>query len=282
MRIEPTRHFRFRRSRLSGRALAGQKTNSNMATLKISSSRPPDRAFVEDLYDHINKTCLVMVDRSMWFAKSYEALADNNFACLVRKHPQLAGKDDSFCVPVVYACSYAQRVFLCSAMELCLMHQHTNSVTLLFQLQPSRTTELCHLLELLKKKHKIKNWEQWTALDWDLRLQQLRELSFSSVGAAAKLFDDIYGTACFDVAWGKEPHQQLAGQYKDYQVLRNGILHRGGEFSSGDNIGATEADIARTFDDGKRFRDAILRLSDWCRRWWIGQLASGSGRSTQH
>jgi hypothetical protein len=58
-------------------------------------------------------------------------------------------------------------------------------VTLLFQLQPSRTTELRHLCELLKKKYQVKSWEQWTRLDWDVRMQQLRELSLSSMGAAA-------------------------------------------------------------------------------------------------
>ncbi|MEK6408929.1 MAG: hypothetical protein AABN34_18555 [Acidobacteriota bacterium] len=247
-----------------------------MSITSFPASRLREAAAISGVYDHINKTCLVIIDRSMWFAKSYEALADNNFQLLVRKHQRLAGQEDNFREPVIFAFNYAQRVFLCSAMELCLMHQHSNSVALLAQLLPERMAQLKHLQALLKrryKKYQIKSWGEWAALDRSVQLEHLRELSFANLEAAATLFGDIYGSACFDLAWGEDEHRQLAEQYGDYQTLRNGILHRGGEFSSGARIEATETDISTTFEDTKRFQDAILRLSDWCRVWWIGQLA---------
>lgn len=236
-------------------------------------------------YDHINHICLIMVERSMWFAKSYEALAENDLECLIRKNQNLADKTVEVRLPLVFAFSYAQRVFLCSAMELCLMHQHSNSVFLLDNLWPSRLTRLEHLLEQMKKmrkEDKIRSWSEWGLLDWDRRKELLRKLSFSSLRSAASLFDDIYGPDCFDLAWGKVGHERLASQYETYQTLRNGILHRGGELSSGTCIEATDADIATTLEDAERFREAIHQLSDWCRAWWIEQLAKSKPEAIQN
>lgn len=246
-------------------------------TIIIPATRLKAVRAISDAYDAFNKTCRVMIDRSDCFAKSYEALADNNFLCLVRKHQELAGQEDKIRVPVIFAFNYAQRVFLSSAMELCLMFQHINSVDFLAQLMPDRMAQLKNLESLLRsknKRHQIKSWDKWTSLDRSVRLEQLRELQgFSSLEKAAPLFDDVYGSGCFNLAWGKDEHGLLAQEYREYQTLRNGILHRGGELSSGTRIEATERDIATTFEDAKRFRKALLRLSDWCRVWWFDQLA---------
>lgn len=74
---------------------------------------------ITDVYDGFNRTCVVMIDRSDWFGNSWEALADSNFQCLLRKHPELAGQEDRFATPFTFAFNYAQRVFLFSAIELC-------------------------------------------------------------------------------------------------------------------------------------------------------------------
>lgn len=222
-------------------------------------------------YDHIDHICLVMIDRSMWFAKSYDALADDNFAPLVQKYPWLPQKQNDFRKPVVFAFSYAQRVFLCSAMELCLLHQYANAVAIIEQEWPSRVHQLKHLLEELKR-YKIKSWAEWDRLQWEAKIEKLRKLSFSNLRAASTLFGDIYGSDCFDLAWGEKEHKRLDEQYSEYQTLRNGIVHRGGELSSGAKIEATEADIAKTFEDAQRFRDAIHQLSRWCRAWWLERV----------
>jgi hypothetical protein len=85
---------------------------------------PSVQTSVKHLFAQMEKTCLVMIDRSMWFAQSYDALAFADFAALVTRHPQLRGREEQFRTPVVCAFSYAQRVFLCSAMEACLLLQH--------------------------------------------------------------------------------------------------------------------------------------------------------------
>lgn len=240
-----------------------------MATSPKSKSQRPVRISLENLYGSMNQTCLVMIDRSMWFAKAFEALGVADFSALVDRHPQLRGSQREFREPVVYAFSYAQRVFLCSAMELCLLHHHLNSVALLIQRAPERIPLLVNLLKILKKKHSIKSLKDWIDLDGEIRFQHLRELSFSNLEAASRLFDDIYGPGCFDNAWGTEMHSQLASKYREYQTLRNGIVHRGDEVNSGIKIEASESEMERTFEDSKAFRDAILSLSNWCCAWWI-------------
>jgi len=228
---------------------------------------------VRDIYAAMDKTCLVMIDRSMWFAKSFEALSDAGFRALVDRHPNLRGSQGDFREPVVCAFSYAQRVFLCSAMEVCLLHHHLNSVALLVQNAPKRIPSLVSLAKILKRKHGIKALKAWIDLDWETRIEHLMQLSFSNLDDASGLFDDIYGDGCFDRAWGTETHRRLASQYRDYQILRNGIVHRGGELSSGTRIDFSERDIQTTFDDAKGFRDAILSLSKWCRAWWLNLRA---------
>lgn len=109
---------------------------------------------------------------------------------------------------MVYAFSYAQRVFLCSAMEMSLLYHHANSVALVIQKSPERIPFLDHLLLILKKnkRYGVKTLDEWIALNWDVRLQHLRELSFSNLQTAARLFDDTYGVGLFDNAWGVETH----------------------------------------------------------------------------
>lgn len=99
-------------------------------------------------------------------------------------------------------------------------------------------------------------------------IYHLRELSFSRLQIASRFFDDIYGGGCFDAVWSAEAHETLSARYSNYQDLRNGILHRGGEISSGVNIPADENDFEATFKDALSFRDAILALSRWCYDWW--------------
>src|SRR5436190_2130265 len=118
---------------------------------------------LKTLYASMDQTCLVMIDRSMWFAKSFEALSVQNFEPLIAKNPNLRGREQEFLEPVTYAFSYAQRVFLCSAMELCLLHHHLNSVALLIQRIPQRTDSLTNLLKFLKPKYKIKTLDEWLA-----------------------------------------------------------------------------------------------------------------------
>ncbi len=88
------------------------------------------------------------------------------------------------------------------------MHQYTNSVAVLLQLDVSKVHELTHLLQWLRKR-KIGGWQEWNDLDWDARFKLLRQMSFSSLKYAAIFFDDIYGKDCFDQAWGDDEHIYL-------------------------------------------------------------------------
>jgi hypothetical protein len=228
------------------------------------------RMSLETAFAAMDQTCLVMIDRSMWFAQTYNALKDDEFEILTQRYPVLRDAEQDFRTPLRYAHSYAQRAFLCSAMEACLVYHHANSATLLIQRRPEQIPRLTNLLELLRKRkwYGVKTLDEWIALDWDTRLTHLRELQFSRLPVTARFFDDIYGTGCFDSVWGTDAHATLSARYSDYQDLRNGILHRGGETSSGEHIHAEESTFESTFNDALSFRDAILGLSRWCYDWW--------------
>jgi len=248
-----------------------------MALIERHAGKPNMSAWINELYDHMNQTCLVLIDRSMWFERLHDAVRADGFASVVRRNRRLAGKQSEFAEPVRFAFSYAQRVFLCSAMEWCLMHQFINSVALLEQLSPSGLRELRALHQTLKKKFKIRSWDEWTKLPRPVRHEQLRQLSFSRLATAEELFADIYGKNCLLSALGRDYRDRLAEQYEQYQTLRNGILHRGGETASGAKIEASEADLRSAFEDARLFRDGILRLSAWCRERWLARVAEGSG-----
>jgi hypothetical protein len=231
---------------------------------------PPTKISLKTAFSEMDNTSIVMIDRSNLFAKSFRALSEGNFRALVDRFPELRGAEAQFRDPVVYAFSYAQRVFLCSAIEMSLVYHHANSVALLIQRTPDRTSSLTNFLKFLRKrkKYKRKTLSDWVALDWDERLANLRELSFSRLETASCFFDDIYGADCFNRVWGADVHTKLAARYSDYQDIRNGILHRGGEISTGLNIPAADTDFESTFSDALAFRDAILALSRWCYDWW--------------
>ncbi len=228
------------------------------------------RMSLETAFAATDQTCLVMIDRSMWFAQTYNAFKDDDFQILTQRYPVLRNAEQDFRTSLRYAHSYAQRAFLCSAMEACLVYQHANSAALLIQRRPEQIPRLTNLLEFLRKRkwYGVKTLDEWIELDWDTRLTHLRELQFSRLPVTARFFDDIYGTGCFDSVWGADAHATLSTRYSDYQVLRNGILHRGGETSSGEHIPAEESSFESTFNDALSFRDAILGLSRWCYDWW--------------
>ncbi len=225
---------------------------------------------VETLFAALDKTCDVLIDRSNLMSKSFAALSDHNFGPLVDRYPDLRGKEQVFREPVVYGFCYAQRVFLCSAIEACLVYCHANSVALFIQRTPDQISRLTNLLQFLKgrKWYGVKTLTEWIALDWDVRFTNVRELSFSNLETASRFFDDIYGAGCFDTVWGVDAHSALSSRYAEYQLLRNGILHRGGETNSGVKITADERDFESTFNDSLAFRDAIQALSRWCYDWW--------------
>jgi hypothetical protein len=230
---------------------------------------PTTKMTLETAFEAMDRTSTVMIDRSNLFSKSFEALSNRNFHPVVDRFPELCGSESEFRTPLIYGFSYAQRVFLCSAIEMSLVYHHANSVGLVISRTPERISSLTNLMKVLHDRKKFKGTlADWVALDDDVRFTQLRELSFSRLGIASRFFDDIYGSGCFDTVWGAERHATLATCYSKYQDLRNGILHRGGEVSSGVNIPADEDDFKATFDDALSFRDAVLTLSRWCYDWW--------------
>src|ERR1700690_3913651 len=78
----------------------------------------------------MKKTFLVMLDRSMWFSPSYESLIADDMKALVLHHPKLQNQQKRIKEPLTFAFSYAQKVFLCTAIEEQLLQHYINSLTL--------------------------------------------------------------------------------------------------------------------------------------------------------
>lgn len=217
----------------------------------------------------MNKTLLVMLDRSMWFSPSYEVLIADDMNALIRQHPNLRNQQTKIIEPLTFAFSYAQKVFLCTAIEEQLLQPYINSLGLFNQFIKDDFSSFSVLKLWVEDRRNLPTWNEWTLSDGNKKLKHLKELSFSSLSTAQKFFREIYGEDCFKSALAEEGYKELLTTYQQYQESRNGILHRGGELKSGERIEASEKEIKETFNNAKKIRDQILIFSKWCLNWWL-------------
>jgi len=231
------------------------------------------RTEVSLLYDHMDKTFLVMLDRSMWFYPSYEALIANNSEALVSHEPKLKGQEKSFLPPLTFAFGYAQTIFLCTAIEICLLHHYTNSVYIYATYAHGNIDGLSKLNNWVANRRDFQGWHSWKKLDADQRLKLMKEMSFSSLSVANDFFADIYGNNPLRQALTEDRYKVFLNKFQNMQERRNGIIHRGGELKDGSNIEVTKSDIKAIFETAKSFRDNMLRFSEWCRYWWINNFS---------
>jgi hypothetical protein len=115
--------------------------------------------------------------------------------------------------------------------------------------------------------------EAWLALGLEERDQRLREMSFSDLPRSQTLFADIYGPECFRAAWTPAGFDELARVLREIQTKRNGIVHRGGELNDGTTIQLHAQSLRHTLEATEHVRLHLTILSEWCRRWWIQDIA---------
>ncbi len=228
---------------------------------------------VSAVYDHMDKTFLVMLDRSMWFHPSYESLIADNMQALTNYEPKLKGQEEAFREPLTFAFGYAQKVFLCTAVEICLLHHYTNSVYFFFNSIRADFDKLPTLRQWVQTRRDSQGWEKWKGLTADQRMKSMKEMSFSSLPVANDFFGDIYGKSPFQRALSENDYKEFLKQFQGIQELRNGIIHRGGELKDGSRIEATRSDIKQTYTTAKTFRNNLLRFSAWCRNHWIENVS---------
>lgn len=221
------------------------------------------------IYDHMDKIFLIMLDRSMCFSPAYEAIISNNMLQLTTQNPSLIGKEKELEQPLTIAFGYAQIIFLCMAIELCLLQHYVNSVGLFLGLKRGTYDALTSLRKWVESRKNVKTWERWLQLNPTQQMKILKEMSFSNLSTSQEFFSDIYGEDCFKCALSTEGYSSLQIAYQELQEKRNGILHRGGEFKDGRCIDVSAPDISLTYDFSKTVRDHVLRLSTWCREWWM-------------
>ncbi|MGB8991272.1 MAG: hypothetical protein WCD80_04380 [Desulfobaccales bacterium] len=219
----------------------------------------------------MNKTLLVMLDRSMWFSPSYEALISDNMKSLVLRHPHLNGQQNKIREPLTFAFSYAQRVFLCTAIEQQLLQHYINSLALYNQFVNDNMRSFLVLKQWIEERRNLPSWDEWIQFTADKKLKSLKELSFSSLSKAQDFFREIYSEDCFKSALTDRGYKAFLSAYQNFQEVRNGILHRGGEYKNGKRIEATEVEIRETFNTAKKVRDQILSFSEWCLAWWLNK-----------
>jgi hypothetical protein len=228
---------------------------------------------VSTVYDHMDKTFLVMLDRSMWFHPSYESLIANKMSALITYEPKLKGQEESFREPLTFAFGYAQKVFLCTAIEICLLHHYTNSAYFYFNYSKGDFDSLPTLKRWVESRRDSQGWDKWKELNAEQRLKMMKEMSFSSLSIANDFFGDIYGKSPFQQALTDNGYKVFLKHFQNIQEQRNGIVHRGGEFKDGSRIEVTKSDIKETYETAKSFRNHLLRFSAWCRDWWIGNIS---------
>jgi len=227
------------------------------------------KIYISKVYEHMNKTLQVMLDRSMWFSPSFEALIADDMKALVLHHPNLKNQQNKIKEPLTFAFSYAQKVFLCTAIEEQLLQHYINSLALFNQFIKNDLARFSVLKQWIAERRSLPSWNDWNQLNREKKLKFLKELSFSNLSKAQEFFREIYEEDCFQSALTEKGYKDFLSSYQQYQEARNGILHRGGELKNGARIEATEVEIKETFNTAKKVRDQVLVFSKWCLNWWL-------------
>lgn len=216
-------------------------------------------------YQHMRDVTLVMLDRAIWFAKVFEALASDDPEVIRTHFPDLNGPPASANESLSYALAYAQKVFLCTAVEESLLQHYINAMAVAMNLGRVRPQDLTVLQRWIDARRGGPKWDGWREMPADQRLQTLKQMSFANLDRASRFFNEIYGDQCLQMALGGDRHNQFAEEYDALQLQRNGIVHRGGEFIDGTKIAATPETITSDLAMGFRFRDSLLAFQDWGR-----------------
>jgi len=226
------------------------------------------------VYNHMDKVFLVMLDRSMWFSPAFEAITADDMKALLARNPRLRDTQASAKDSLTFTFSYAQKVFLCTAIEEQLLQHYINSLGLLAQLSGNDLSSFRTLQQWIGERKGPPSWEEWLLLDRDKKLKMLKGLSLSNLATAQQFFREIYSEDCFVSALTEEGYKTLLGTYQNLQEERNGILHRGGELRDGRRIEASESEIRETFGLATRVRNQLLVFSKWCHGWWINKVTT--------
>ncbi|MFI5251042.1 MAG: hypothetical protein ACHQQQ_01310 [Bacteroidota bacterium] len=221
------------------------------------------------VYDHMDRTFLVMLDRSMFFQPSFEALKANKMSALTTQEPKLKGQEESLLEPLTFAFGYAQKVFLCTAVEVCLLHHYTNSAYFFVSYFKGDFDRLPTLKHWVQSRRDSRDWDNWKNFNSDKQLKTMKEISFSNLSVANEFFGDIYGKLPFQQALSDNDYKTFFKIFQSLQEQRNGIIHRGGELKDGLCIEVSSTDMSETYETAKYFRNHLLGFSAWCRDWWL-------------
>jgi len=236
-------------------ALDGQKSNE-MTTDELRV-----------MFAHMQKVSAVMFDRSMWHAPIYKALSADGFKGLSLTEPELARCRSELEEPVRYALGYAQIALVGTAIELTLLHLYVNSFVIFTENGDIST--LRELKSRIDSSSRSPNFDQFCALDPEAQMKHLKKLSFTNISEVEKLFSDIYGANCLEIAWTPSVYREIRDQASNLYTRRNGILHRGGETADGVMISITKDDLSSGFADIWRMATRFKALSQYFLVHWI-------------
>jgi hypothetical protein len=205
----------------------------------------------------------------MWFAPIFEAISLSNFQPLASQDPRLVGQEDELKQPMLFACGYAQIVFLCTAFEVFFIWHYANSTNFLVDSGKGALDDLSQLRQWVESRKDLGDWRAWKGHPREKRFRSLTALSFSDLQTASRFFDEIYGQDCFRQALAKNEYRELAKIYQTLQTERNGIVHRGGEHRTGRRIEVPEQSLRERHTLAKWIRDRLLALSKWFKYYWL-------------
>ena len=231
---------------------------------------PPERQ-IEYVYEQMDKTLHIMMDRSIWFYPTYKTIKRNEFEALIKCEPRLKGKANSFSKPLQISFGYAQIIFLCTAVELTLLNHYHNSIYF-FIYNKGNINNLYKLKQWIESHKDVKEWQKWIEFNGDKKSKNLKEMSFSNLSVANDFLSEIYGNNFLKIAIGKENYKKFVLLLEKLQEKRNGIVHRGGEFKNGEQIYISESDMQINFETAQFFVNNLLKFSKWSQKWWLNNL----------
>jgi hypothetical protein len=202
------------------------------------------------------KTYLVLLDRAAWFWKGHQVLSMDKMVAIRRLHPKFPMMDAAKPLNVAY--SYANAVFLVSAIETFILLTYTNSVVLFYRWKGAIPGSLSRSLEKKKQFRSLGPIKE-----------ELRSLSIGNIAQAEQWFVEIYGDDFLGKSFGISDYKKFQIKFNDLISKRNSIVHRGGESKEGifielcfEELNAFRVEAEKF---GKQVANSVLD-------WWLKQL----------
>lgn len=237
-----------------------------------------ERQAFENMMDTLN----VLTSRSIFQKKIYEFIKENTAKFITSAELDSTITEDRLLQNIRYLNGYSQIVYLCSAVETFFTYTYLCSFKFYYERNPLALFKSIDGLKNNKNGpdrskiiiNTIKNDNEFS----EKAIEQIKKIIYSELDTVKKMFMQIYGDV-FE-------HDQIesfgsfSNKFNQLKTKRNGILHRGGEYSVRKNsvhrvIVFKEEDFTKYYNLSLEIKTT---LSDYLhlmfRHWWQNENLS--------